>query len=40
MAGGYDGTKMYPEPTDLKTTVRLVGDEGFEKGAEVRKNRS
>ena len=35
MAGGYDGSKMYPEPQDMQTTVKLVNDELFEKGAEV-----
>ena len=35
MAGGYDGTKMYPESTDLQNTVKLVNDQSFEKGEAV-----
>ena len=40
MAGGYDGSKLYPEPQDMQTTLKLVNDESFEKGAEVSKHRS
>ena len=40
MAGGYDGTKIYPETTDLQTTVKLVNDESFEKGEVVSQHRS
>ena len=36
MAGGYDGTKFYPESSDLKSTLKLVdGNECFERKAEV-----
>ena len=29
MAGGYDGTQEYPNPTDLNSTLRLINDESF-----------
>ena len=32
MAGGYDGTKGYPDSTDLNTTLLLVNDNLFEEG--------
>ena len=35
MAGGYDGTKIYPDPTDYSSTLKLVNDESFEEGVEV-----
>ena len=35
MAGGYDGSKFFPDPTDLSSTLKLVDDESFEMGADV-----
>ena len=35
MAGGYDGTKLYPESTDYDSTLKLVNDEYFEERASV-----
>merc|ERR1712117_597727 len=35
MAGGYDGTKVYPESTDYDSTLKLVNDEYFEERASV-----
>ena len=38
MAGGYDGSQEYPEPTDLKTTLKLANEiinEAFENGGVV-----
>ena len=35
MAGGYDGTKVYPETTDLQSTLILVNDNLFEEGEKV-----
>ena len=35
MAGGYDGTKVYPESTDYDSTLKLVNDEYFEESAAV-----
>ena len=32
MAGGYDGTKYYPETPELNTTLLLVNDKLFEEG--------
>ena len=37
MAGGYDGTKFYPEPTDKRSTLKLVDNESFEARALVSK---
>ena len=36
MAGGFNGNNFYPEPSDLKTTLKLVdANECFERKAEV-----
>ena len=35
MAGGYDGTKFYPERPQYDSTLKLVNDEYFEESAEV-----
>ena len=35
MAGGYDGTKGYPDSTDYNTTLLLVNDKIFEEGEKV-----
>merc|ERR1712241_1588568 len=35
MAGGYDGTKIYPESTDYDSTLKLVNDEYFEERASL-----
>ena len=34
MAGGYDGSKMWPE-SEMSSTLKLVNDESFKKGTEV-----
>ena len=35
MAGGYDGSKYYPDQTDYSSSLKLVNDESFEEGGEV-----
>ena len=35
IAGGYDGTKLYPEPTDYSSTLKLVNEVSFEEGVQV-----
>ena len=35
MAGGYDGTKLYPDPTEYSSTLKLVNNGPFEEGVEV-----
>ena len=37
MAGGYDGTKFFPEPTDTRSTLKLVDNESFDARALVSK---
>ena len=35
MAGGYDGTTIYPEVPEYNSTLKLVNDEYFEERASV-----
>ena len=35
MAGGYDGTKIYPEVPEYDSTLKLVNDGYFEERASV-----